>query len=157
MTSISAICSSGNDVKVADLNLLVYAVNRDAPQHVAARRWLETRLSGDETFALSWSVILGFVRLSTQPRIFERPMSAERALSIIDGWLALPAVALITAGERHWSILRALVTESGAAGNLTTDAHLAALAIEHGAELESADGDFSRFRGLRWSNPLLGR
>jgi toxin-antitoxin system PIN domain toxin len=142
-------------VRVADLNLLVYAFNRDAPQHPAARRWLEQRLGGDETFGLSWAVVLGFVRLMTNPRIFERPISAERALAIVDGWLALPVVELVAPGERHWTILRALLTESGVAGNLTTDAHLAAIAIEQGAELESADGDFARFRGLRWSNPLL--
>ena len=142
-------------MKVADLNLLVYAFNRNAPHHPAARRWLEQRLGGDETFGLSWAVVLGFVRLMTNPRIFDRPMSSERALAIVDGWLALPVVELVAPGERHWSILRALLTESGVAGNLTTDAHLAAIASERGAELASADGDFARFRGLRWSNPLL--
>ncbi len=141
-------------MRVVDLNLLIYAVNRDAPQHAPARDWLEARLGGDETIGLSWVVVLGFLRLVTSGRVFETPIPASRAMALIDEWLAHPNVELIVPGEHHWSILRALLAESGSAGNLSTDAHLAALAIEHGAELESADADFARFRGVRWSNPL---
>jgi uncharacterized protein len=155
MTSISATFTCGSNVRIADLNLLIYAVNRDAPQHEAACRWLEARLGGDETLALSWPVVLGFLRLTTSARVFERPVPAERAVALVDDWLAHPNVVLLTPGERHWGILRALLREAGTAANLSTDAHLAALAIEHGAELESADADFARFRGLRWSNPLV--
>lgn len=144
-------------MRVADLNLLIYAANRAAPQHEAARTWLEDRLSGDETLGLSWTTLLGFIRITTNPRMFARPMQVEQATAIVDEWLAHPNVEVLVPGDRHWSILRALLSESGAAGNLTTDAHLAALAIEHGAELESADADFGRFRGLRWSNPLVTR
>jgi toxin-antitoxin system PIN domain toxin len=141
-------------VRLADLNLLIYAVNRDAPQHVAARRWLEDSLVGDETLGLSWTVILGFLRLTTNARVFERPLSVEDAAAFIDDWLAQPNVELVSPGNRHWSILRALLLDAGTAGNLSSDAHLAALAIEHEAELHSADADFQRFGGVRWSNPL---
>lgn len=144
-------------MRLVDLNLLLYAVNRDASQHAVAKSWLEERLNGDETVALSWSVILGFLRLSTNARVFAHPMAPEQAMALVDEWLALPVVQVVTPGEQHWVTLRALLSESGAAGNLTTDAHLAALAIEHGAELESSDTDFARFRGLRWSNPLTTR
>ena len=144
-------------MRLADLNLLIYAINRDAPQHEAARQWLEQSLSGDEPLALSWTVILGFLRLTTSPRIFERPLTAARANALIDEWLSHPNVELLVPGERHWSILRALLHQSGTAGNLTSDAHLAALAIEHEAALHSADTDFQRFAGLRWVNPLVVR
>jgi toxin-antitoxin system PIN domain toxin len=141
-------------VRLVDLNLLIYAINRDAPHHLAAKQWLEDSLDGDETIGLSWTVVLGFLRLTTSARVFERPLPVERALAMIHDWLAHPNVELVVPANRHWDILRALLTESGTAGNLSSDAHLAALAIEHGAELHSADGDFARFRGLRWTNPL---
>jgi toxin-antitoxin system PIN domain toxin len=144
-------------MRLADLNLLIYAVNRDAPQHDLARQWLEDSLSGDETLALSWTVILGFLRLTTSARIFDRPLSAERANAIVDEWLSHPNVDVLVPGNQHWSILRALLHEAGTAGNLTSDADLAALAIEHDAELHSADADFQRFRGVRCVNPLVTR
>ena len=144
-------------MRLADLNLLIYAVNRDAPQHDVARQWLEDSLSGDDTLALSWSVILGFLRLTTSPRIFDRPLSADRASAIVDEWLSHPNVEVLVPGNRHWSILRGLLHEAGTAGNLSSDAHLAALAIEHQAELHSADADFQRFRGVRCVNPLVTR
>ncbi len=141
-------------MRVVDLNLLLYAINRDAPRHDVAKAWLEDSLDGDETIGLSWTVVLGFLRLTTNARVFDRPLGVERALAMIHEWLAHPNVELVVPGDRHWDILRALLTESGTAGNLSSDAHLAALAIEHGAELYSADGDFARFRGLRFTNPL---
>jgi uncharacterized protein len=144
-------------MRLADLNLLLYAINRDAPQHETARQWLEESLSGDDPLALSWTVILGFLRLTTSARVFERPIAPERANSLIDEWLSHPNVEVLVPGDRHWSILRSLLQESGTAGNLTSDAHLAALAIEHEAELHSADNDFQRFRGVRWVNPLVLR
>jgi toxin-antitoxin system PIN domain toxin len=143
-------------VKLLDLNLLMYAVNRDSPSHAAARSWLEQALSGDEAVAIPWAVILGFLRLTTSPRVMPRPLTPEQAIEVVDGWLALPAVAAIAPGEEHWRILRSLLGASGTAGNLTTDAHLAALAMEHGCELCSTDSDFGRFSGLRWHNPLAG-
>ncbi len=143
-------------MRIVDLNLLIYAVNRDAPQHHAAKTWLEQRLNGPETIGIAWVVAMGFLRLTTSARVFEHPIKPERATALLDDWIAHPNVEFVVPGERHWTILRALLAESGMAGNLTTDAHLAALAIESGAELESADADFARFRGLRWSNPLAG-
>lgn len=141
-------------MKLVDLNLLLYAVNRDSPQHAAARTWVEDILSGDEVVALPWVVLLGFLRISTNPRIMSRPLSPAQALEIVDDWLAQPTVRPLLPTEEHWRILRALLIESGTAGNLTTDAHLAALAIEHGCELCSTDSDFARFSKLRWVNPL---
>jgi toxin-antitoxin system PIN domain toxin len=141
-------------VKLIDLNILLYAVNRDSAYHARARAWLERTLTDGEPVALPWTVLLGFLRLSTSPRVFPEPLPSADALAVVDGWLARPAVVPLAPGEGHWSILRDLLAESGAAGNLTTDAHLAALAAEHGAELCSTDADFGRFRGVRWMNPL---
>ncbi|HEX9692562.1 MAG TPA: type II toxin-antitoxin system VapC family toxin [Gemmatimonadales bacterium] len=137
-----------------DLNLLAYAVNRESAPHRAAKAWLEGALAGVETVALPWVVVLGFLRITTSHRIMPRPLTAEQALAIVDGWLEMPGVVLLNPGEEHWSILRELLAASGTAGNLTTDAHLAALAIEHGCELYSTDGDFARFGRLRWVNPI---
>ncbi|GMV39441.1 MAG: ribonuclease VapC37 [Myxococcales bacterium] len=139
---------------ITDLNLLVYAVNEDAPSHDRAKPWLEECLSGDETVGLPWVVVLGFLRITTHARVLPRPLRAEQALAVIDGWIARPVVSLVEPTERHWPLLRELLEELGTAGSLTTDVHLAALAIEHGALLCSADRDFGRFRNLRWSNPL---
>ena len=143
-------------MKLLDLNLLIYAVNRDSAPHQAAKAWLEDLLSGGEAVALPWVVILGFLRLTTNARILPRPLTPKQAMTVVDGWLARPMVVALHPGDEHWHILRDLLAASGTAGNLTSDAHLAALAIEHGAELCSADGDFARFAQLRWVNPLAG-
>ena len=141
-------------MKVIDLNLLLYAVNRDSPRHSAAMRWLQDAISGEERIGLAWTVLLGFIRVTTSPRVFEHPLSVDDALRTVDAWLSQASVSALEPGEGHWSILRDLLVEAGAAGNLTSDAHLAALAIEHGAELCSTDADFARFKRLRWTNPL---
>jgi uncharacterized protein len=141
-------------VKLVDLNLLLYAVNRDAPHHVKARGWLERTLSGEETVALPWIVILGFLRITTHPRVLSRPLSVEQALEVVDGWLSRSNVITPPAGDEHWAVLRPLLADSGTAGNLTTDAHLAALAVEGDCELCSTDTDFGRFPNLRWMNPI---
>ena len=141
-------------MKVIDLNLLLYAVNRDSHRHSDAKTWLQEIMSGEERIALAWTVILGFVRLTTSARVFEHPLSVEQALRIVDAWFSQPSVAPLEPGESHWSLLRELVLDAGSGGNLTTDAHLAALAIEHDAELCSTDADFGRFKRLRWTNPL---
>ncbi|MBW3547904.1 MAG: PIN domain-containing protein, partial [Actinobacteria bacterium] len=125
-----------------------------SPHHDVARPWVEATLSGPETVALTWSVLLGFVRLSTRATVFEDPLEADEALDLVDGWLAQPPTTVVHPTDRHAAVLRSLVAPLGTAGNLTTDAHLAALSIEHGAELCSADADFSRFPGVRWTNPL---
>jgi toxin-antitoxin system PIN domain toxin len=141
-------------VKLPDLNLLIYAVDAESPKHEAARGWLEETLSGTEEVGLAWAVLLGFVRLTTNPAVFEQPLEADEALDYVDSWLAQPCAAIATPGDGHASRLRELLEPVGTAANLTSDAHLAALAIEHGAELLSCDADFSRFEGLRWNDPL---
>jgi toxin-antitoxin system PIN domain toxin len=141
-------------VKLPDANVLLYAVDENAPRHRKAREWLEATLSGTETIAFAWSVLLAVIRLSTRPVVFERPLAPEQALDLVDGWLAQPPATVIHPTERHGAVLRELMLPLGTAGNLVTDAHLAALAIEHGAELCSSDADFSRFSGLRWVDPL---
>ena len=141
-------------MKLTDVNLLLYAVDAGSPRHREARAWLEEQLAGVETFALPAAVLLAFVRLSTQGRIFASPLTPNEAFDIIDGWLAQPCATTVVPGERHLVLVRELLEPLGAAGNLVSDAHLAALAIEYGAELCSADPDFSRFQRLRWSNPL---
>lgn len=139
---------------VPDVNLLIYAVNRDAPHHDAARAWMEHSLSGSEPVGLPWLVVIAFLRLTTHPRIFEAPLETDSALGIVAGWLAQPCARPLEPGDRHWLILSQLLRDSGTAGNLTNDAHLAAIAIEHDACLHSADNDFQRFAELRFHNPL---
>ncbi len=140
-------------MKLPDANLLVYAINGRAENHEPARGWLEAALSGTETVAFSWIVLLAFVRLTTRRAVFVEPLTPATALDLVDGWLTQPCATIVHPTARHAAILRELLTQAGTAGNLTSDAHLAALAIEHGAELCSYDGDFARFPGLRWSRP----
>lgn len=141
-------------MKVVDANLLLYAIDQRSPRHPAARSWLEEQLSGEEPVGFAWIVLLAVARLSTNPVVFQRPLSPDRAFDVIDRWLALPCAVVIHPGDRHTAMVRQLLRPLGTAGNLVNDAHLAALAIEHGAELNSCDVDFSRFSGLRWTNPL---
>lgn len=143
-------------MKLVDLNVLLYALDASSPRHERARSWVEDAFAGPETVALPWVVLLGFVRLSTRSAVFADPLTAEEALDVVDGWLALPSVTAVQETPRHLTVLRQLLAPLGSAGNLTTDAHLAALAVEHGAELFSCDADFSRFPGLRWTDPLRG-
>ncbi len=140
---------------LVDLNLLLYAVNTGSPHHRKAKRWLEEALSGDESVALPWVVLLGFLRITTNRHILPHPLLAEQALEVIEGWLALRSVVTLEPASEHWAILRDLLGATGTAGNLTTDAHLAAIAIGHGCELCSTDSDFGRFDHLRWRNPIL--
>jgi len=141
-------------VKLPDVNLLVYAADETAARHERALEWVETTLSGTETVAFAWLALIGFVRITTNPKSVASPWSAEQALDVVDRWLAQPAATIVHPTHRHAAVLRDLLVPLGAGGNLTTDAHLAALAIEHGATLYSADVDFSRFPGLRWVDPL---
>jgi uncharacterized protein len=141
-------------VKLPDINLLLYAYDSDSPRQTAAREWLEEVLSGTETVAFAWAVMVGFVRIATNPAIFARPWEAADVLDLVDDWLAQPVVTTVHPTDRHAAVLRDLLAPLGTAGNLTSDAHLAALAIEHGATLYSSDNDFSRFKGLRWVDPL---
>ena len=140
-------------MKLPDVNVLLYAVDEGSRHHVGARAWLEEALSDTETVAFCWSVLLAFVRLSTRPVVFEQPLTAGEALDLVEGWLDQPCATVVDPTVRHVATLRDLLQPIGTAGNLTSDAHLAALAIEHGAELWSYDGDFARFPGLRWARP----
>lgn len=137
---------------LCDVNLLVYATVRTMPQHARASEWLAERLAADD-LALSHPTLFGFVRIVTNRRIFEAPRSVDDAVGDVEAWLAAGA-QVVTPGPRHLGIAFQLLRHLGVAGNLTTDVQLAALALEHQAELHSADADFRRFRGLRWVNPL---
>ena len=141
-------------MSLIDANLLIYAIDTDSPQHAAARSWFEKTLSGTDAVGLSWSVILAFLRIVTHPAVMRRPLSPDAALDYVDSWLRQPFVQLIVPGEKHWLILRELLRSSGTAGNLTSDAHLAALALERDCEIYSADHDFVRFPGVVLRNPL---
>ncbi len=141
-------------MKIVDLNVLLYAVNASAPQHAAALKWWERTLNGDEQVGLAWPILLGFLRLTTRPGLLPRPLKPRQALQVVGVWLAHPMTTIVHPGDAHWSILQRLLEEAGMAGNLTTDAHLAALALEYRATLCSTDADFGRFRGLERQNPL---
>lgn len=139
---------------VPDVNLLVHAYNADSPVHPPARAWLESILSDPAPVGLPWASALGFIRITTHPRLADRPLTPQVACGFVESWLEQPQVQILHPGRRHASILFDLLRRIGTAGNLTTDAHLAALAIEHQAELHSTDADFARFSGLQWVNPL---
>ncbi|MCM8613141.1 type II toxin-antitoxin system VapC family toxin [Accumulibacter sp.] len=142
---------------LVDANLLIYAVNSDLPQHKQARAWWEETLSGAAVVGIPLVVLLAFLRICTNPRVFAKPMSPESAIAYIDEWLDQPAVRLVGPGAGHWAVLRNLLVQTGMSGNLTTDAHIAALALEQGYSIYSADNDFRRFPGLKHVNPLAGR
>jgi uncharacterized protein len=137
-----------------DINLLVHAHNIDSPKHDAAREWWDAQLAGTTGIALAWIVVLGFVRITTHAGILRNPWPPNEALGRVEQWLALPHVFIPSPSERHFPLLRSLILQAGTAGNLTTDAHLAALAIERGLVLHSTDADFGRFPGLKWINPI---
>lgn len=137
-----------------DLNLLVYAHNAGAPDHAASRAWWENLLNSQEPVAIPWAVALGFIRLVTNRVVLDTPMTSTVAVGHVRSWFAQPNVEPIEPGRQHLDVLDRLLSAAGVAGSLTTDAHLAALAIEYQCELHSNDADFARFPGLRWRNPL---
>lgn len=137
-----------------DINLLIYAHNEAASLHAEARAWWEDLLSRQQPVRLAWTVIFGFVRLATHPQVLCSPLGPEAALERVEGWLEVPSVRILEPGPSHLTIVRQLFEGTGVGGNLTTDTHLAALAIEHQCQLHSNDMDFGRFPGLRWHNPL---
>jgi toxin-antitoxin system PIN domain toxin len=139
---------------IPDVNLLIYAYNRDARHHEGARSWWEGLLNTDERVGLPWAVGLGFVRLMTHPAVLVAPLEPRAAIRHVRHWLERPQVVVLEPGPRHLDTLESLLGRVGVGGNLTADAHLASLAIEHQAELHSNDTDFARFSGLRWRNPL---
>ncbi len=139
---------------LVDANLLIYAIDTDSPHHAQARPWLEGLLSGTTAVGLAWIVLLAFIRITTRAGVLRKPLGAEDAMVFVDGWLEQPYVRAVGPGENHWRILRNLLRATGTAGNLTADAHLAAIAIEHGAPIYSTDHDFKRFAGVEHINPL---
>jgi toxin-antitoxin system PIN domain toxin len=142
-------------VILVDANLLIYAYHPRAEQHEKSRLWLENVLSGPDLVRFAWLTLWAFLRISTNSRIFEHPLSAGEAAEAMSSWLAQPAAGILEPGERHLEILRALVRDGQASGPLVSDAALAAIAVEHGATLFTTDRDFARFPQLKWTNPLL--
>ncbi|MGH3431843.1 MAG: type II toxin-antitoxin system VapC family toxin [Thermocrispum sp.] len=136
-------------MKVVDANVLLYAVNSDTPQHAEARDWLDSALAGAEVVCFSWIVLLAFIRISTHPSIFSRPLAPTEALDVVEAWLSQPGAVVVEPTSRHLGVLRGMISAIGTAGNLVNDAHLAAILVEHGAEVVSFDSDFTRFDGLR--------
>ena len=139
---------------VPDLNLLVYAHAAGAPLHQPARRWWEDLVNGTERVGVPWLVATGFVRLLTHPAVLRDPAAPEHAADLVAKWFRSSSVTPLNPGTQHLAIFRNLLAAVGVGGNLVTDAHIAALAIEHQAQVHSNDGDFARFPGLRWHNPL---
>ena len=140
---------------LVDANLLVYAHVQGYPEHTRAREWLDSRLSGTARVGLPWSSLLAFVRLVSNPRIFEQPEPVGEAWEQAQAWLDCAAGWIPQPTERHRAVLSSLIARAPMRANLVPDAHLAALAIEHGLLLCSTDGDFARFPDLRWQNPLV--
>lgn len=138
---------------LVDANVLLYAYHPRAEAHEKCRRWVESAFSGDEPVAVAWVTLLAFVRLSTNPRVFEQPLLASEAVAIVSSWLARPAVSVLDAGEACWEIFRELLVTAQVTGPLVMDAFLAALALENGATLATTDRDFARFPKLKLVNP----
>ena len=137
-----------------DANILLYAYNPQSEHHETARRWLEEMFSHTEPVRLAWQTILAFLRLITNVHVFQKPFTPREAREIVSEWLNQPSVGILEPGERHWEILGRLMEDSQVRGPLVTDAHLAALAIEHGMTLCSHDSDFLRFPGVKLQDPL---
>ncbi len=140
-------------MKLVDANVLIYAFNTDADRHAEAKGWLDAALSGGATVGLAWVPLLAFIRLTTKAGLFPSPVSTEVAMAQVQDWLAQPSAQLVQPTARHPFVLADLLQHSGASGNLVSDAHLAALAIEHRAQVVSYDSDFDRFPGVRWERP----
>jgi toxin-antitoxin system PIN domain toxin len=141
-------------VIVLDANILLYAYGAASPRHKEARAWLEEVLSSAEPVGLPWQTLAAFIRIVTNPRLPGFRRSTEEASRAVDEWLEQPNVRVLVPGDQHWSQFRRMIIEGQASGPLVRDAHLAALTIEYGGVLYTADRDFARFPGLRWTNPL---
>ncbi len=138
---------------IVDANVLLYAVNREGAHHERSRRWLDSSLAGAEAVGLAWIALLAFIRIGTSASILPAPMTSDQATAQVEAWLAAPAAVVVQPTARHAGLLRGLLSATGTAGNLTVDAHLAALAVEHGATIVSHDRDFARFDGVRHRLP----
>lgn len=141
---------------LVDANILLYAEDALNLQHDKAREWWDATLSGAAPVCLCWPVVSAFIRIGTNPRVFKNPLSLKQASARVDSWFKQPCVRMVEPTDRHWPIFKKLLLDGQATGNLVTDAHLAALAMEYGCQMVSADADFSRFPKLKWYNPLKG-
>jgi hypothetical protein len=139
---------------LVDANLLLYAEDSLSAQHRAAREWWDRQLSGIEPVALCWPVLTAFIRIGTNVRLLRRPLTLPEAVERTQSWFDQPCVRLIQPSDRHWAIFQGMLQTGKAVANLVSDAHLAALAVEHNCTLHSTDADFARFPGLKWVNPL---
>ena len=139
---------------VLDANLLIYAYDSGASQHRKARAWVEEAFSGTDAVGLPWQAIYAFLRFMTNRRLPGTRFTAQQASQIVDGWLEQPNVRVLAPEDRHWFLLRRMLVEGQASGALVSDAVIAALTMECGGVLHTADRDFARFPGLRWVNPL---
>lgn len=140
-------------MRVVDANVLLYAINADAEHHAASQQWLDRALSGADTVGFAWIVLLAFLRLATKIGLFPMPLSSPEATAQVAEWLAAPGAQLVHPGDDHTGILSRLLERAGTGGNLVNDAHLAAIALHHRAEVVSYDTDFGRFDELRWRRP----
>jgi toxin-antitoxin system PIN domain toxin len=141
-------------VILVDANILLYAEDSLSAHHQQACSWWDEQLSGRSPVCLGWVVLAAFIRIGTNPRVFAHPLSLSQALARVQSWLDQPCTRVVQPTERHWVVFQQLLTSGQAVANLVTDAHLAALAVEHGCELCSTDADFARFPKLKWRNPL---
>lgn len=139
---------------LVDANLLLYAEDSLSEHHDAVRTWWDAQLSGSEAVALSWPVLNAFIRVGTNIRLHRRPLTLKEAIERVQSWLDQSCVHVIQPTDEHWTIFQQMLRNGKAVGNLVSDAHLAALAVEHNCVLQSTDTDFSRFRGLKWKNPI---
>ena len=142
-------------MRLPDVNVLLHAANLASPRHAVAAHWLEGAADPGRGLALPWVSLLGFIRLATRPGAYSVPMTVAQAMSLVDAWLLAPGARVVHPGSGHARVLNELLQSAGTAGNLTTDAHLAALALEHGATVGTFDRDFKRFSGVRVD--LLGQ
>ncbi len=140
-------------MKLVDANILLYAVNRDAVHHERSRRWIDGALSGEDTVAFAWIALLAFVRLSTKVGLFPAPLTVDQAMDRVDAWVGAGPAVVVEPSAQHGTIVRGLLRSVGVGGNLVSDAHLAALAIEHRCGILSFDNDFARFPGVDWTAP----
>lgn len=139
---------------LVDANLPLYAADQSSPWHAKARAWWEAKLSADDVVGMAWPTLTAFLRLATSRKIFDRPLTMGEAAEVVSGWLAQPCVRVLLPTSRHWEIFQGMLQKGQADGGLVSDAHLAALAFEYGAEIQTMDADFSRFPGIRYRNPL---
>lgn len=138
---------------LVDANILLYAEDSTSEHHEAAREWWDEQLSGSEPVGLCWPVLSAFIRISTNARLHQRPLTLKEAIERVQSWLDQSCVRIVQPTDQHWMFFQKMLRGGSAVGNLVSDAHLAALAAEHNCVLQSTDADFSRFRGLKWKNP----